>query len=74
MIPGMPENPRSAGMAKVHLEKVERAAMRLAEAREELRVSIMLARASGETLEDIGRSPGLTRQRVQQIVAESEGR
>jgi DNA-directed RNA polymerase sigma subunit (sigma70/sigma32) len=34
----------------------------------------MLARASGETLEDIGRSAGLTRQRVQQIVAESEGR
>jgi DNA-directed RNA polymerase sigma subunit (sigma70/sigma32) len=38
--------------------------------REELRVAILLARDAGETFDDIGGAAGLSRQRVQQIVAE----
>ncbi len=59
-----------AGMAKVDLRRVERAARKIARDREELRVAILLARDAGETFEDIGAAAGLSRQRVQQIVAE----
>jgi DNA-directed RNA polymerase sigma subunit (sigma70/sigma32) len=48
---------------------VERTATSAAKAREELRVAIALARAAGETLEDIGRAAGLSRQRIAQILS-----
>lgn len=57
-------------MAKAHLRAVERAARKAAQAREGLRVAIMLARDAGETYDDIGRAAGLSRQRIQQIVNE----
>jgi len=46
-------------MAQSHLRRVERAAGKAARSREELRVAITLARAAGETLEDIGRAAAL---------------
>ena len=55
-------------MAQSDLRRVERAAARAAKARDELRVSITLARAAGETLEDIGRAAALSRQRIGQIL------
>jgi len=57
-------------VARGDLERVERAARRVAQSREELRVAILLARDAGETYDDIGRAAGLSRQRVQQIVRE----
>jgi DNA-directed RNA polymerase sigma subunit (sigma70/sigma32) len=56
-------------VAQADLRRVERAARSLAKAREELRMAIVLARDAGETFDDIGRSAGLSRQRVQQIVS-----
>ena len=50
------------------LRRVERTAANAAKSREELRVAITLARAAGETLEDIGRAAGLSRQRIAQIL------
>ena len=55
-------------MAKGDLRRVERAAESAAKSREELRISISLARAKGETLADIGRAAGLSRQRIAQIL------
>jgi hypothetical protein len=55
-------------MSKADLRRVERAAIKAAKAREELRQSILLARASGETFADIASSAGLPPQRIQQIV------
>jgi DNA-directed RNA polymerase sigma subunit (sigma70/sigma32) len=43
------------------------------EARAELRQAIVLAHRAGETMEDIGRAAGLTRQRVSQLLAEQRG-
>lgn len=57
-------------MARADLQRVERATRRVAQAREELRLAILLARDAGETFDDIGRAAGLSRQRVQQIVRE----
>lgn len=57
-------------VAKTHLLGVERAARKAAQAREGLRVAILLARDAGETFDDIGRAAGLSRQRIQQIVRE----
>jgi len=55
-------------VAKQDLERVGRAARKSVSAREELRQAILLARASGETFEDIAAAAGLSRQRIQQIV------
>jgi len=55
-------------MAQGDLRRVERAAANAAKSREELRVAITLARAAGETLEDIGRAAGLSRQRIAQVL------
>ena len=55
-------------VAQGDLRRVERAAAKAARSREELRVAITLARAAGETLEDIGRSAGLSRQRIAQVL------
>jgi transcriptional regulator with XRE-family HTH domain len=55
-------------MARGDLRRVERAAETAAKSREELRVSINIARAAGETLADIGRAAGLSRQRIAQIL------
>jgi DNA-directed RNA polymerase sigma subunit (sigma70/sigma32) len=55
-------------MAQGDLRRVERAAANAAKSREELRVAITLARAAGETLQDIGRAAGLSRQRIAQVL------
>jgi DNA-directed RNA polymerase sigma subunit (sigma70/sigma32) len=55
-------------VAQSDLRRVERAALKVAAARQELHVAIRLARAAGETFETIGQAAGLSRQRVQQIV------
>jgi transcriptional regulator with XRE-family HTH domain len=55
-------------MSRGDLRRVERAAETAAKSREELRVSINIARAAGETLADIGRAAGLSRQRIAQIL------
>jgi DNA-directed RNA polymerase sigma subunit (sigma70/sigma32) len=55
-------------MSRADLRRVERAAADAARAREQLRVTITLARAAGETLVDIGRAAGLSRQRIAQIL------
>jgi hypothetical protein len=58
-------------MAQADLRRVERAAVKLSKARGELRVAILIAFSSGESMEDIGRACGLTRQRISQIVRET---
>jgi hypothetical protein len=58
-------------MAQADLRRVERAALKAAQARDELRQAILLARAAGETHTDIARAAGLSPQRIQQIVKES---
>jgi DNA-directed RNA polymerase sigma subunit (sigma70/sigma32) len=58
-------------MAKSDLRRVERAAAKAAQSRDELRVAINLARAAGETLEDIGRAAALSRQRIAQILRQT---
>jgi hypothetical protein len=58
-------------VAQTDLRRVARAAQKAASARAELRQAILLARASGETLQDIGAAAGLSPQRIQQIVRES---
>ena len=58
-------------MAQADLRRVERAAADSVKAREQLRVAITLARAAGETLVDIGRAAGLSRQRIAQILSGS---
>lgn len=55
------------GMAQRDLRRIERAARKVDDAREELRAAIVQARKAGETFEDIGRAAGLSRQRAQQI-------
>lgn len=60
-------------VAKRDLKRVERAAREVDKARDELRAAIVLARAAGETFEDIGRAAGVSRQRAQQILKESKG-
>jgi DNA-directed RNA polymerase sigma subunit (sigma70/sigma32) len=57
-------------MAQRDLRRVERAARQADAARSELRQAILLAREAGETLDDIGRAAGLSRQRVAQIIKE----
>lgn len=58
------------GVAERDLKRVQRAARKVDEARDELREAMLLARDSGETLEAIGRAAGLSRQRVAQIMDE----
>lgn len=65
---GATDNPNTSDVARSDLERIERAARRLAETREELRVAMELARAAGETLEDIGRAAGISRQAVSQAL------
>jgi DNA-directed RNA polymerase sigma subunit (sigma70/sigma32) len=55
-------------VAQGDLRRVERAASNAAKSREELRIAITLARSAGETLHDIGRAAGLSRQRIAQIL------
>lgn len=55
-------------VAQMDLRRVERTAANAARSREELRIAIALAREAGETLEDIGRAAGLSRQRIAQIL------
>jgi DNA-directed RNA polymerase sigma subunit (sigma70/sigma32) len=57
-----------SSVAQADLRRVERAAANAAKSREQLRVAITLARAGGETLGDIGRAAGLSRQRIAQIL------
>ena len=59
-------------MAERDLQRVARAAVRAAEARQELKQAILLARASGETLDAIARAAGVSRQRVGQILREEQ--
>lgn len=54
-------------MAQRDLRRIERAARKVDQARQELRAAIVQARKAGETFEDIGRAAGLSRQRAQQI-------
>jgi hypothetical protein len=57
-------------VARRDLLRVERAARDSDRAREALRDAILKAREAGETYDDIGRSAGLSRQRVSQVVNE----
>ena len=57
-----------SSMSQTDLRRVERAAANAAKSRDQLRVAITLARAGGETLADIGRAAGLSRQRIAQIL------
>lgn len=57
-------------VAKRDLERVERAYRHLAEARNEARVAIQAARASGERLEDIAQAAGVTRQAISKALRE----
>lgn len=59
-------------MAQVDLRRVSRALRKVEAARGELREAIIRARASGETLRDIGAAAGLTHSRIAQIVREGE--
>lgn len=58
----------AAPVSQADLKRVARAAEKVARDQEALKQAILMARASGETLADIGRSAGLTAQRVHQIV------
>jgi hypothetical protein len=58
-------------MAQTDLRRVARAALKAVAARAELRQAILLARSSGETLQDIGIAAGLSPQRIQQIIREA---
>ncbi len=72
-----PETKTQAVMARQDLRRVERAARRVAESREEMRIAVALARAAGETLDDIARAAGVTRQAVSAMlrrIAEDEKR
>ena len=51
-------------MAKADLDRVRRAYRKLVRSREEADAAIRQARDAGETLEDIGRAAGLTRQAI----------
>jgi DNA-directed RNA polymerase sigma subunit (sigma70/sigma32) len=57
-------------VAQSDLRRVSRAAVKSTKAREELRQAITLARASGETLQDIGAAAGVSAERIRQIVSE----
>jgi DNA-directed RNA polymerase sigma subunit (sigma70/sigma32) len=57
-------------VAQSDLRRVSRAAVKATKSREELRQAIQLARASGETLQDIGAVAGVSAERIRQIVSE----
>jgi hypothetical protein len=59
----------SLAVARRHLDAVATAAREREQAQAKLRAAIIAARDSGETLDDIGKAAGLTRQRIAQIVA-----
>ncbi len=59
-----------SNVAQSDLRRVSRAAVKATKAREELRQAIQLARASGETLQDIGSAAGVSAERIRQIVSE----
>jgi DNA-binding phage protein len=63
---------KMAMVAKRDLQRVERAYRHLAEARQEVRVAIQLARASGEKLEDIARVAGVSRQAISKALRERD--
>lgn len=54
-------------MAQADIRRVEKAALRAKQSREELRQAIRLARAAGETQADVARAAGLSPSRVAQI-------
>lgn len=64
----------SGGMSLGDLRKVAKARARLQQAEADLVEAIMLARAAGETLRDIGEYAGLSHQRVHEIVRQEERR
>jgi DNA-directed RNA polymerase specialized sigma24 family protein len=55
-------------MVKLKHAKVERLTRELEEAREELRLAVVAARESGETVAEIARTLGVTRARVYQMI------
>jgi hypothetical protein len=57
-------------VARADLQRLDKAAERLAAAREELLEAMLQARRSGETHSDIAGAARLTRQRVSQILHE----
>ena len=59
-------------MARRDVARIERAAMNVAAARDELIRAMLVARASGETYATIGTAAGMTPQRVHQLVKERE--
>jgi DNA-directed RNA polymerase sigma subunit (sigma70/sigma32) len=63
-------NGKLSKVAQSDLRRVSRAAVKATKAREELRQAINLARASGETLQDIGAAAGVSAERIRQIVSE----
>lgn len=60
-------------MAQADLRRVQRAAARVTDAREELIAAIFAAVSSGETYRDIARAAGMSHQRVGQIVKQPKG-
>jgi hypothetical protein len=57
-------------MTQADLRRIERAKQRLDDAREEMFVSLLIARESGESLRDIAKAAGMSHQRVHQILRE----
>lgn len=55
------------GMTQADLRRIERAAAKLQESREDLFAAIITARDSGESLRDIAKAAGMSHQRVHQI-------
>ena len=68
--PGHMSDGKLGNVAQSDLRRVSRAAVKATKAREELRQAINLARASGETLQDIGAAAGVSAERIRQIVSE----
>ncbi len=56
--------------ARANLKRVSRARLDFVKAQAALRETILVARANGQTLADIGRAAGLTPQRIHQLTRE----
>ena len=64
----------AVSVARADLRRVQRAAQRVRECRDELEASIVAASASGETYRDIAVAAGMSHQRVGQIVKEGRSK
>ena len=64
----------AVSMARVDLRRVQRAAQRVRECRDELEAAIEAASASGETYRDIALAAGMSHQRVGQIIHKRKGK